>query len=254
MTQKTVCEVERDGDSLIATIPMLPAQVKELEVDVEDRVLRVSAAGVSVEEMLPCVVDGEASQAKYQKKKQQLTVVMPIVRELRPAEFPAGTPVRISGLKGRADLNGHIGEVIGPQGQRIGVSVSGEKVCLKPENLMAVTGQSDPADAVVTPTSPASPATSPCAPPPFLAESRVQVAASEASVAADCRSHRLPWFAEKCRWLGKEVRVVTVDVRDRTAQVKYDGSQSLCWFPFSTLTVLSAPSPQRGGIAVGGDD
>ena len=58
-----------------------------------------------------------------------------------PAWLAPGLPVLLSGLQGRADLNGKQGSIIGPKrGERFPVGVGDEKVLLRSANLCPVDG------------------------------------------------------------------------------------------------------------------
>lgn len=255
-----ILEVQRDAEgNLTHSVPMPPDAVKTLDVEVEDRVLRVTATGVNVTAHLPAVVDGDRAQAKYQKKKQVLIVTMPIIREVDISDFPVGSVVEVCGIKGQQDLNGLIGSVKSHQGARVGVQLpppSGNKA-LKPANLRLVSKDHPAAKAIDAEEDAAALAslhqiTLSDTPAPFHAEDTVAVEKDAKALELSCKKHKVPWHAGKAQWCGKDVLVSSIDLRDRTAQVRVPSLQSLCWFPFESLTkVGSAAKPS--GVSVGGD-
>eukprot|EP01062_Namystynia_karyoxenos_P045089 TRINITY_DN3340_c0_g3_i1.p1 TRINITY_DN3340_c0_g3~~TRINITY_DN3340_c0_g3_i1.p1 ORF type:complete len:287 (+),score=82.18 TRINITY_DN3340_c0_g3_i1:82-861(+) len=254
-------EVRRDGDKLVATLPMPPESLAELEVECEGRRLRVHSAGVDVSADLPCEVDGEAAQARYQKKARMLTVTMPIQggKEMHTpatpqappeagatvADFSPGARVEVHGLKSMPALNGIRGTVKGPQGDRVGVCLPhpyGSKA-LKPGNLRLVEEDDDGmcVDPEVSPLD-------------FAVEDTVEVSADVAEVRRLCKqSDHLPWHGSKERWCGRSAQVVSCDLRDRSVQLRHSGG-SLCWFPAAALRKLSSPhGSAEPVVAVGGD-
>eukprot|EP00756_Hemistasia_phaeocysticola_P012369 Hpha_TRINITY_DN15191_c3_g1::TRINITY_DN15191_c3_g1_i1::g.128339::m.128339 len=252
-----VVDVQRDEEgNLTASIPMPAEAVKTLDVDVEERVLRVTASGVDVTAYLPAVVDGDRAQAKYQKKKQTLTVTMPIIREVDVSDFPVGSVVEVCGIKGQPELNGLVGSVKSHQGARVGVQLpqpSGNKA-LKPANLRLMSRDHPAAKAMEAEEEAAALASIvPDVPAPFHAEDTVVVGKDEKAVELTCKKHKIPWHAGKARWCGKDVVVNSIDLRDRTAQVRIAGLQSLCWFPFDSLTKVGSAAKPSGGPSVGGD-
>eukprot|EP00756_Hemistasia_phaeocysticola_P022054 Hpha_TRINITY_DN15810_c1_g3::TRINITY_DN15810_c1_g3_i1::g.191304::m.191304 len=255
-----ITEVLRDEEgNLTYSVPMPPDAVKTLDVDVEERVLRVTATGVNVTAHLPAVVDGDRAQAKYQKKKQVLVVTMPIIREVEASDFPVGSVVEVCGIKGQKDLNGLIGSVKTHQGARVGVqlpSPCGNKA-LKPANLRLVSRDHPAAKAIEAEEEAAALAslhqiTLSDTPAPFHAEDTVAVGKDSKALELSCKKSKLPWHAGKAQWCGKDVVVNSIDLRDRTAQVRAPGLQSLCWFPFESLTKVSSAA-KPGGVSVGGD-
>eukprot|EP01062_Namystynia_karyoxenos_P075148 TRINITY_DN72337_c0_g1_i1.p1 TRINITY_DN72337_c0_g1~~TRINITY_DN72337_c0_g1_i1.p1 ORF type:complete len:251 (+),score=54.47 TRINITY_DN72337_c0_g1_i1:93-845(+) len=246
-------EVRREGDNLVAHLAMAPDVLDKLDVECSGTTLRVSTTGLDVSTSLPCTVDGDAAQARYQKKKQLLTVTMPIVdpaaagppEPLRSAEgggpvmedFTPGTPVAVHGLKSAPELNDVRGVVKTIQGDRVGVVLPhphGTKA-LKPGNLRILSGpEAEPE------------------PLGLAVEDTATVSVGPEELRRLCKNSLfLSWYDGKAHWCGRTAQVVACDLRDRSVQLRH--GPSLCWFPVSAVQKKGSAPPGGGGAAVGGD-